>query len=435
MVPWRATDDGFVTARRPRLVRRASPRASPGVLVVEATGIRDVPCGPAPAHRHDRFVAGPAAPRRDRARAQRGARRGSSSSSSTSSRSAAARERDKFFARFLADRRAPPRRRWSRRSATTRWPSTRPDAERARAARGARRRALAEAALTRASSRSSSCGYRERVTDIAPAAHPRAAAGPAGALRRRGRARARGRLRRRRAALRARVHDGVVPLGAEHARRTATAARASTACGCRSRSSRRCARASAPSACVGCRYPRRRRDRGRQPTSTTRPGSASSFARPGSTSCRSRRAASSRTPSSRRSARRSYPYTGRVGLRVHADHATPTRAARSAATCRSRPRSARAVRAAGLTTPVVAARRHLRLRAGRGHPRARRGRLVAPARQTSPIPTGSGRSALGRGAEVRRCEFTNYCEGARPAAQAGDLQAVGPRASIRTIPT
>ena len=57
MVPWRATEEGFVT---PEILdwygRFADGR--PGVLVVEATGIRDVPSGPLLRIGHDRFLAG-----------------------------------------------------------------------------------------------------------------------------------------------------------------------------------------------------------------------------------------------------------------------------------------------------------------------------------------------------------------------------------------
>ncbi|MBL9077212.1 MAG: NADH:flavin oxidoreductase [Planctomycetes bacterium] len=57
MVPWRASEDGFVT---PNVLdwygRFADGR--PGVLVVEATGIRDVPSGPLLRASHDRFVPG-----------------------------------------------------------------------------------------------------------------------------------------------------------------------------------------------------------------------------------------------------------------------------------------------------------------------------------------------------------------------------------------
>jgi 2,4-dienoyl-CoA reductase-like NADH-dependent reductase (Old Yellow Enzyme family) len=57
MVPWRATEDGFVTdANLAWYARFAAGR--PGVLVAEATGIRDVPSGPLLRIGHDRFVPG-----------------------------------------------------------------------------------------------------------------------------------------------------------------------------------------------------------------------------------------------------------------------------------------------------------------------------------------------------------------------------------------
>jgi 2,4-dienoyl-CoA reductase-like NADH-dependent reductase (Old Yellow Enzyme family) len=57
MVPWRATEDGFVTAEvRDWYARFAE--GQPGVLVVEATGIRDIPSGPLLRIGHDRFVPG-----------------------------------------------------------------------------------------------------------------------------------------------------------------------------------------------------------------------------------------------------------------------------------------------------------------------------------------------------------------------------------------
>ncbi|HEY2900176.1 MAG TPA: NADH:flavin oxidoreductase [Polyangia bacterium] len=57
MVPWRASDDGVVT---PALVDWYGRFAEgqPGVLVVEATGIRDVPSGPLLRIGDDRFVPG-----------------------------------------------------------------------------------------------------------------------------------------------------------------------------------------------------------------------------------------------------------------------------------------------------------------------------------------------------------------------------------------
>jgi len=57
MVPWRASDDGLVTQHVLDWYGRFADGA-PGVLVVEATGIRDVPSGPLLRVGHDRFVPG-----------------------------------------------------------------------------------------------------------------------------------------------------------------------------------------------------------------------------------------------------------------------------------------------------------------------------------------------------------------------------------------
>lgn len=57
MVPWRATDEGFVTQDVIDWYRRFA-EGKPGALVVEATGIRDVPSGPLLRIGHDRFLPG-----------------------------------------------------------------------------------------------------------------------------------------------------------------------------------------------------------------------------------------------------------------------------------------------------------------------------------------------------------------------------------------
>ena len=57
MVPWRASEEGFVTRDVLEWYGRfASGR--PGAIVVEATGIRDIPSGPLLRIGHDRFVPG-----------------------------------------------------------------------------------------------------------------------------------------------------------------------------------------------------------------------------------------------------------------------------------------------------------------------------------------------------------------------------------------
>ncbi|HET9479198.1 MAG TPA: NADH:flavin oxidoreductase [Pyrinomonadaceae bacterium] len=57
MVPWRATEDGFVTQQNLDWYRRFA-EGRPGVLVVEATGVRDIPSGPLLRIGDDRFIAG-----------------------------------------------------------------------------------------------------------------------------------------------------------------------------------------------------------------------------------------------------------------------------------------------------------------------------------------------------------------------------------------
>jgi 2,4-dienoyl-CoA reductase-like NADH-dependent reductase (Old Yellow Enzyme family) len=57
MVPWRATEDGVVTPEVLDWYERFA-RGQPGGLVLEATGIRDVPSGPLLRIGHDRFIPG-----------------------------------------------------------------------------------------------------------------------------------------------------------------------------------------------------------------------------------------------------------------------------------------------------------------------------------------------------------------------------------------
>ena len=57
MVPWRSTEEGFVTRDVLDWYGRFA-EGRPGVLVVEATGIRDVPSGPLLRIGHDRFLPG-----------------------------------------------------------------------------------------------------------------------------------------------------------------------------------------------------------------------------------------------------------------------------------------------------------------------------------------------------------------------------------------
>lgn len=57
MVPWRATEDGFVTEQVLAWYERFA-KGEPGAIVLEATGIRDVASGPLLRIGHDRYVEG-----------------------------------------------------------------------------------------------------------------------------------------------------------------------------------------------------------------------------------------------------------------------------------------------------------------------------------------------------------------------------------------
>lgn len=57
MVPWRATEEGFVTDEVLDWYERFA-RGRPGALVVEATGVRDIPSGPLLRIGDDRFIPG-----------------------------------------------------------------------------------------------------------------------------------------------------------------------------------------------------------------------------------------------------------------------------------------------------------------------------------------------------------------------------------------
>jgi len=57
MVPWRATEDGFVTRDNLDWYARFA-EGRPGAIVVEATGVRDIPSGPLLRIGHDRFIPG-----------------------------------------------------------------------------------------------------------------------------------------------------------------------------------------------------------------------------------------------------------------------------------------------------------------------------------------------------------------------------------------
>lgn len=99
MVPWRASDDGFATPDVIAWYRRFA-QGKPGVIVVEATGIRDVPSGPLLRIGDDRFIPG----LRELSKAVREASEGETRLLIQCIDFLAVKRRppaDKFFARFL----------------------------------------------------------------------------------------------------------------------------------------------------------------------------------------------------------------------------------------------------------------------------------------------------------------------------------------------
>jgi 2,4-dienoyl-CoA reductase-like NADH-dependent reductase (Old Yellow Enzyme family) len=70
----------------------------------------------------------------------------------------------------------------------------------------------------------------------------------------------------------------------------------------------------------------------------------------------------------------------------------------------------RAVRAAGFATPIIAAGGIFSFEQAEAILAAGEADLVASARQTLADPDWFNKVRLGRGSEVRRCSFTNYCE-------------------------
>ena len=100
-----------------------------------------------------------------------------------------------------------------------------------------------------------------------------------------------------------------------------------------------------------------------------------------------------------------------VGLRVHADGPLGRAAARSAATSRSPPRSAARSATPAAHTPVVTSGGIATFDQAEAILERGEADCVAAARQTLADPDWFRKIRLGYGDRVRRCEFTNYCEG------------------------
>ncbi len=160
MVPWRATEDGFVTDEVLAWYARFA-EGRPGVLVVEATGIRDIASGPLLRIGDDRFVPGL---RRlvDTVRERSG---GHTRLFIQAIDFVAVRRRpepEKFFRRFL-DVDAALRRRLAEFTGAPAW-LTAPEADARECLVGAER-ALLEAALSPRDLEALDYGYRERIWD------------------------------------------------------------------------------------------------------------------------------------------------------------------------------------------------------------------------------------------------------------------------------
>lgn len=161
MVPWRATEDGFVTEAVVEWYRRFA-MGQPGVLVVEATGIRDIPSGPLLRIGHDRYIEG----LRRIVEAVREASGGKTRLFIQLIDFLAIRrrpEKEKFFRRYLNVDGAL-RRRLAEVLGEARWEDA-PEAEIREALVGADE-ATIERVLSARDLESYRFGYRERVTDV-----------------------------------------------------------------------------------------------------------------------------------------------------------------------------------------------------------------------------------------------------------------------------
>ncbi len=403
MVPWRATDDGFVTEDVLDWYARFA-RGRPGVLVVEATGIRDVPSGPLLRMGHDRFLPG----LRRLVETVRAASGGHTRLFIQAIDFLAIRRRPepgKFFRRFLAVDDGL-RGRLTDALGEPAWRDAPEEALRERLASADR--ALVERALAPRDLESLDMGYRERVTDLHlphVRALPQVLPGLFAA-----------------AAVRAREagFDGV-ELHFAHAYTMASFL--------------------SPLNTRDDGYGGPREDRARLPLEVLAAVRAHAardfavgirflgdevvegglradeaawfgarFARAGADWLSVSKGGKFEDARQPRVGEAAYPYTGPSGKEcmptVHADGAGPFgRNVPLAAAVRA------AVRAAGLETPVVTSGGICDFAQAEGILARGEADIVAAARQSLADPDWFLKVRLGRGAEVRRCEFTNYCEG------------------------
>lgn len=402
MVPWRATEEGFVTPDVIDWYRRFAV-GKPGVLVVEATAIRDVPSGPLLRIGHDRFIDG----LRELVSAVREASNGQTLVFIQLIDFLSIRRRpprDKFFARFLS---ITERHREALRSlsADPNERFTTEDEVRARLA------ALPEAdlpyVLTARELEDLERGYRERVTDthlphirelpqvlpglFADAAQRAQAAGFDGVELHFAHAYTMASFL---SALNTR-DDGYGGKRPHRVRLPLEVVKA-----VRSRVAR--------GLVVGCRYlgddviegGNRVEDAAWFGVELAKAGlDFLSISKGG-------KFEDAKQPKVGWSA---YPYTGRSGYEcmptIYSDDRGPfARNVSLSGTIRA------AVRAAGLTTPVVGAGGICEFAQAEAVLERGEADLVASARQSLADPDWFQKIRLGRGNEIRRCEFTNYCE-------------------------
>ncbi|MFV8750394.1 NADH:flavin oxidoreductase [Nannocystaceae bacterium ST9] len=402
MVPWRASDEGFVTRDVIDWYRRFA-RGKPGALVVEATGIRDVPSGPLLRIGDDRFVPG----LRELVEAVREASEGETKLLIQCIDFLAVKRRppaDKFFMRFLL---LGPEHRERMVAARGDESWAHASDEQLRAALLAGDDALHEAVLSARELRELRFGYRELVTDTG-LAHvrelPRVLPGLFAAAGRRARAAG---------------FDGV-ELHYAHAYTMASFL---------SRTNTRddgygttiagrlrlplevlaaLRREVGDDFVLGCRFLGDEVIAGGSDLADAREF-AVAFARAGMDFLSVSKGGKFDDALQPKVGEAVYPYTGPSGYEcmptIYSDERGPFgRNVELAAGVRA------AVREAGFTTPVVGAGGIATFELAEAMLARGEADIVAAARQSLADPDWWLKMRLGRGGEVRRCKFTNYCE-------------------------
>ncbi len=402
MVPWRATEDGEVTPDVIGWYRRFA-QGRPGAIVVEATGIRDIPSGPLLRIGDDRFIPG----LRALTEAVREASEGRTRLLIQLIDFLAVKRRpppEKFFARFLRPD-AGHRARMARATGEERWLSV--DEQALRGALLAADDELRAAVLTARERRDLSFGYREEVNDL-ELPHIRALPQTLPGLFADASARAQ-----------AAGFDGV-ELHYAHAYTMASfLSRTNTRVDGYGATLEGRARLplevyAAVRARVGARYPVGCRMLGHEVIAD---GSdladacyfAAAFARAGMDFISVSKGGKFDDAKRPKVGHAVYPYTGQSGYEcmptVYSDARGPfARNIPLAATIRE------AIHEIGLTTPVVAAGGINSFEQAEAILARGEADIVAAARQSLADPDWFRKIRLGRGAEIRRCKFTNYCE-------------------------